>query len=254
VTDVLLECRGLSAGYGGIAVVRDLDLHVGAGEVVALFGPNGAGKTTTLLTLAGELPPIAGEIRWLGTPTSSPLHRRAKAGLGLVTEDRSVFMELTTAQNLRVGGVSPEDAVAIFPELEALLSRQAGLLSGGEQQMLTLARTLARHSRVVLADELSLGLAPLVVARLLEKIRTVATDEGVGVLLVEQHVRQALDVVDRVYVLRRGELVLSGAAAEMRGRLEELEDAYLSDSAGDADGNDDGTAAEGAAGDGVAHA
>jgi branched-chain amino acid transport system ATP-binding protein len=231
MSGALLECRGLAAGYGGVEVVRGIDLLVEAGEVVALIGPNGAGKTTTLLTLAGELPPIAGDVVLRGTPTSSPLFRRAQQGLGFVTEERSVFMRLSSADNLRVAGVSRADAVALFPELEPLMGRTAGLLSGGEQQMLTLARALARKPVLLLADELSLGLAPLLVKRLLETVRRVATDEEMGVLLVEQHVRQALAIADRVYVMQRGQIVISGSVDEVRGRLDEVEATYLSEAA-----------------------
>jgi len=224
----LLECRGLAAGYGAVAVVRDLDLRVEAGEVVALIGPNGAGKTTTLLTLAGELPAIAGDIVFRGVATKAPLFRRARRGMGFVTEERSVFMSLTAEENLRLASVSPGDAIAIFPELEPLMGRTAGLLSGGEQQMLTLARAVARDPKLLLADELSLGLAPLVVRRLLDTVRRVATERSTGVLLVEQHVRQALNIADRVYVMQRGRIVMSGSAEDVGGRLDEVEATYLS--------------------------
>jgi branched-chain amino acid transport system ATP-binding protein len=224
----ILECRGLAAGYGDIAVVRDVDLHVGPGEVVALIGPNGAGKTTTLLTLAGELPPIAGEVLLQGVGTKAPLFRRAQRGMGFVTEERSVFMKLTTAENLRVAGVAPTDAIDVFPELAPLMDRPAGLLSGGEQQMLTLARAIARKPTLLLADELSLGLAPLLVKRLLDTVRQAATEQSTGVLLVEQHVRQALGIADRVYVMQRGHIVISGAVDDVRGRLDEIEATYLS--------------------------
>jgi branched-chain amino acid transport system ATP-binding protein len=224
----LIECRGLSAGYGAMAVVRDLDLHVGPGEVVALLGPNGAGKTTTMLTLGGELPPLAGEV-WLdGRPTNAPLHARCRAGMSVLTEERSVIMGLTTRENLRLAGVTPAAAVELFPELAPLMRRSAGLLSGGEQQMLSLARALGRRPRVLLADELSLGLAPLVVDRLLTSLRQAADERGVGVLLVEQHVRQALRVADRVYVMERGRVALTGTVAEVRDQIDEVEAAYLS--------------------------
>jgi len=225
----LIECRGLAAGYGGMAVVRDLDLHVEPGEVVALIGPNGAGKTTTLLTLAGELPPIAGEVWFRGVLTKASLNRRARQGMGLVTEERSVFMRLSAAENLRVAGVAPADAIEVFPELEPLMSRTAGLLSGGEQQMLTLARAIARKPELLLADELSLGLAPLLVKRLLETVRRTATEQKTGVLLVEQHVRQALAIADRVYVMQRGHIAMAGPVDEVRGRIDEIEATYLSD-------------------------
>jgi branched-chain amino acid transport system ATP-binding protein len=225
----LLECRGLAAGYGAVSVVRDLDLHVEPGEVVALIGPNGAGKTTTLLTIAGELPAISGDVVFRGAPTKAPLFRRARRGLGFVTEERSVFMALSAEENLRLAGVSPADAVAVFPELEPLMRRTAGLLSGGEQQMLTLARAVARDPKLLLVDELSLGLAPLVVKRLLQTVRRVANEKSTGILMVEQHVPQALNLADRVYVMQRGRIVMSGTADEVRGRIDEVEATYLSD-------------------------
>jgi branched-chain amino acid transport system ATP-binding protein len=224
----LLQCRGLVAGYGTVAVVRDLDLDVGPGEVVALIGPNGAGKTTTLLTIAGELPAISGEVVFRGAVTKAPLFRRSRRGMGFVTEERSVFMGLTTEENLRVAGVSRGDATELFPELLPLMKRTAGLLSGGEQQMLTLARAVAREPELLLADELSLGLAPLVVKRLLQTVRRVATERGTGILLVEQHVRQALEIADRVYVMQRGRIVMSGTGEEVHGRIDEIEATYLS--------------------------
>jgi branched-chain amino acid transport system ATP-binding protein len=226
MTDTLIEARGLSAGYGKMAVVRELDLHVDAGEVVALIGPNGAGKTTTLLTLAGELPPREGEVLFLGTPTRAPMHRRCRDGLGYVTEERSVIMNMSVANNLRVAGVAPSAAFEFFPALERIMDRRAGLCSGGEQQMLSLARALGRRPKVLLADELSLGLAPIIVTNLLEAVRA-AADAGIGVLLVEQHVRQALSIADRVYVMQRGRIALSGSRDEVANQLDEVEAAYL---------------------------
>jgi branched-chain amino acid transport system ATP-binding protein len=225
--EVVLEAKDLSCGYGRMSVVRDLDLAVRAGEVAALIGPNGAGKTTTLLTLAGELPPIGGEVRWLGEPSSAPMHQRCRDGLSYVTEERSVIMKLTTKENLRLANVTVEAATSLFPELEPLMKRPAGLLSGGEQQMLTVARALGRNPTVMLLDELSLGLAPIIVRRLLQAVRTASKERGVGVLLVEQHVRQALEVADRVYVMQRGRIALSGSAQEVGGQLSEVEAAYL---------------------------
>lgn len=225
--EVLLEARGLSCGYGGMSVVRDLDLPVVAGEVAALIGPNGAGKTTTLLTLAGALRPINGEVWWRGQPSNSAVHQRCREGLSYVTEERSVIMKLTAKENLRLAGVSVPAATALFPELEPLLKRPAGLLSGGEQQMLTVARALGRNPTTMLLDELSLGLAPIIVQRLLMAVRAASKERGVGVLLVEQHVRQALEVADRVYVMQRGRIALSGSVQEVRGQLSEIEAAYL---------------------------
>ena len=228
MSDTLIECRQLRAGYGELAVVRDLDLRVDSGEVVALLGPNGAGKTTTLLTMAGELTPLGGEVLWKGTVVTSPMHSRCSNGLGYLTEERSVIMSLTARENLRLADVSVDEATALFPQLANLLDRRAGLLSGGEQQMLSLARALCRRPEVLLADELSLGLAPLIVDHLLATVRQAADEHGVGVLLVEQHVRKALTVADRVYVMERGKIVMTGTADEARANLTEIEAAYLS--------------------------
>jgi branched-chain amino acid transport system ATP-binding protein len=226
VNQTLIAAKGLSAGYGKMAVVHDVDLRVDAGEVVALLGPNGAGKTTTLLTLAGELTPLAGEVEFLGTPTKAPMHVRCRNGLGYVTEERSVIMDMSVADNLKLARVAPVDAFEFFPALERIMDRRAGLCSGGEQQMLSLARALGRRPKMLLADELSLGLAPIIVVNLLEAVRNAAS-QGIGVLLVEQHVRQALKIADRVYVMRRGRIALSGTPAEVASQLDELEAAYL---------------------------
>jgi len=222
----VLEARRLTIGYGAIEVVRDLDLVVRAGEVVALLGINGAGKSTTVKALAGELRPMSGEVWFCGAPTSEPLHRRARAGLRLITEERSVFAGLSAVDNLRLGGQERSRCLELFPELTPLLARKAGLLSGGEQQILTLARALAADPVALLADELSLGLAPLVVERLLLAVRA-AADRGAAVLLVEQQVRNALEVADRAYILSGGRVVLDGTSAELKGRLDEIERSYL---------------------------
>lgn len=225
--DPLLEARNLTSGFGGVAAIHDLNLSVRPGEVVGLLGPNGAGKTTTILTLCGELVPISGEVRFGGDSAPGSLTQRARKGLALVTEEKSVFMSLTTAENLRLGRGDPEQALEIFPMLRDHLKRKAGLLSGGQQQILTLARALAAQPKILLADELSLGLAPIVVQQLFEAIRRAADDRGVGVLLVEQHVRSALRISDRIYVLQRGRCVIEGTAAEMKGRIDEIESKYL---------------------------
>ena len=231
MSEVVISTNKLTTGYGAQAVIHDINIEVRAGEVVTLLGPNGAGKTTTLLALSGELPLQSGEVLIDGVVTTAPLHKRAKNGLMFVTEERSVFKGLSTRDNLRVGGVTVEAAVALFPELERRLDVRGGLLSGGEQQMLTLARALSRKPRVLLADELSMGLAPLVVKRLLEAVRAAADTQGTAVLLVEQHVRKALVYADRAYVMRRGRIELSGTADEMRSRITEIEEQYLSSSA-----------------------
>jgi ABC-type branched-subunit amino acid transport system ATPase component len=224
----VLEARGLFAGYHGVPVVRDLNLVLYPGEIVALLGPNGAGKTTALLALSGDLPVIAGEVSFVGKVSRDPLHRRARRGLSFVTEERSVFMRLTVEENLKVGGCRNNEVLELFPDLKRCLKQKAGSLSGGEQQMLTLARAIARRPKVLLADELSLGLAPLIVERLLEALRVAAASERVAVLMVEQHIVKALDVADRAYVMRRGVVEMSGRCTELRSRLVDIAAAYLS--------------------------
>lgn len=225
--DVLVAARDLSLSYGAVPAVQGLDLEVHAGEVVALMGANGAGKSTTLMGLAGLLSASGGHVELLGESTTAPLHKRARRGLRYVSEERSVIRSLTTMDNLRLGPGPVDEALDLFPELRALLDRPAGLLSGGEQQILTLARALAGDIRVLLADELSLGLAPLIVQRLLKAARQAASERGVGVLLVEQHAHLALKHADRAYVLHRGEVVISGAASELTTRLDEIQASYL---------------------------
>lgn len=231
----ILEVNGLSAGYGTQAAVSDVNLHVEPGEIVALLGANGAGKSTTLKAISGTIPVLKGEVRVAGRPETAPLYRRARQGLSYVTEERSVFKALSVADNLRVGGVGGvgvEEALKLFPELEKRLKIRAGLISGGEQQMLTLARALARQPKLLLADELSLGLAPMVVTRLFVALRAAAAESNTGVLLVEQHVRKALHYVDRVYVMRRGRIAMSVTVEEAHARVHEIEQAYLTTSEG----------------------
>jgi branched-chain amino acid transport system ATP-binding protein len=223
----VLETRKLCSGYSGQPVVHDLDLKIEAGEVVALLGPNGAGKTTTMLTLAGELRPLSGEVLFNGQPTNARLHRRARNGMSYVTEERSVFKGLTTRDNFRVAGLDPDTATELFPELKKLMKVRGGLISGGEQQMLTLARALARGPRLLLADELSLGLAPLLVDRLLQAVVRAAKERGTAVLMIEQHAHKALRYADRAIVMRRGRVELALSAEEARHRIGEVEQAYL---------------------------
>jgi branched-chain amino acid transport system ATP-binding protein len=224
--DHLLEARRITAGYGRQPVIHEIDMIVKPGEVVALLGANGSGRTTTLLALSGELPLMAGVVHLYGRPTTASLQRRARNGVGFVTEKRSVFMGLTAMENLRLGTRDPKAAIELFPDLGERLNVRAGLLSGGEQQMLTLARALSRQPRLLLADELSLGLAPLIVKRLLGEVRA-AADAGCGVLLVEQHVRHALAHADRAYVMRRGRIEIEGSAAQILARMDEIEATYL---------------------------
>lgn len=225
----LLQTRLLKAGYMGREVVQAVNLTVERGEVVCLLGPNGAGKTTTLLTIAGELAPVDGIVLFNNVPTFTPMHQRVRTGgIGLVTEERLVFTKMSARDNLRVGGGSVEAALALFPELEPRLSVRGGMLSGGEQQMLALARALSRNPSLLLADELSLGLAPKIVDRLLGAVRSAADTNGTGALIVEQHARKALKYSDRMYLMTRGQILLELTADEALERIDELEQAYLS--------------------------
>ncbi len=224
----LLQTRSLKCGYLNRAVVQGVNLKVHQGEVVCLLGPNGAGKTTTLLTIAGELTPVDGIVMFGNTPTFTPMYQRIRrGGIGLVTEERLVFTKLSARDNLRVGGGSVEAALELFPELEPRLGVRGGMLSGGEQQMLALARALSRQPSILLADELSLGLAPIIVDRLLGAVRKVADTTGTGALIVEQHARKALAVSDRMYLMARGQILLELPAADALGRLDEIEETYL---------------------------
>jgi len=225
--NALVEVQDVTAGYGNVDILRGFNLHVDPGEVVALIGPNGAGKTTALLTVAGVLQPRSGQILMDGAPAGRRLGPRARRGLRLVVDDRSIFRELTVRDNLRLGRAPIGDVVALFPALDRLLDRRAGLLSGGEQQMLALGRALVARPRVLLVDEVSLGLAPIVVSVLLAAIRR-AADEGTGVLLVEQHARLALETADRAYVLQRGQIVITAPASELRQNFEQVAQSYLS--------------------------
>jgi branched-chain amino acid transport system ATP-binding protein len=232
-SEVVLRAESLTAGYVGQPVVRDVNITVSQGEVVCLLGPNGAGKTTTLMTITGIIPLMSGSLEMFGVSGQEPLHRRAKDGLSFVTEERSIIRSLSLADNVRLANVPLDRVTDLFPELKTRISTRAGLLSGGEQQMLTLGRALARQPRLLLADELSLGLAPLIVDRLLAAVRAAADERGTGVLMVEQHARKALKYADRAIVMQRGRSVLELSGAEARSRIAEIEESYLSGSTGE---------------------
>jgi branched-chain amino acid transport system ATP-binding protein len=230
----VISAKEMCTGYAGQPVVHDLNFAVNPGEVLCLLGPNGAGKTTTMLALAGELPLISGEVEFAGVKQNAPLYKRARNGMSYVTEERSVFKAMTLKDNLRIGGVDAEEAIALFPELGKRMTVRGGLLSGGEQQMLTLARALGRKPRLLLADELSLGLAPLVVDRLLAAVRKAADEQGTAVIMVEQHAHKALNYTDHAIVMRRGRVGLDLTGEQARTRIGEVEQAYLTSAGGDA--------------------
>lgn len=235
----VLELDKFSGGHKGMKVVRDLSLHVDAGEVVSLLGPNGAGKTTTLLSVSGLLPVLGGGIRVLGRPVSGLRpHQIARRGVAHVPDDRGLIHSMTVGENLKLvrGGHDTGPVYEYFPALRPLARRRCGLLSGGEQQMLAVGRALVSRPRLLIIDEMSLGLAPVIVKRLLPAIRDIAQQDDVAVLLVEQHVELALSVSDRAYVLVHGELVREGPAAALGAELHTIEANYLGRSAPHADG------------------
>ena len=231
-----LVVRDLFAGYQQVPVVRELNLEVRPGEVVALLGPNGAGKTTTLETIAGLNRPISGTVELSGENIGgTPAHVLAHRGLALVPEGRALFPGLTVREHLRLAGgrnaSREEELLEMLPELQKCLGRKAGLLSGGEQQMLAVGRALVTRPRLLLVDEMSLGLAPVIVERLLPILRRAADELGASVLFVEQHVALALEISDRAYVLAHGRIRIEGPAAELRERRELLAASYLGETA-----------------------
>jgi branched-chain amino acid transport system ATP-binding protein len=224
----LLHVEHLAVAYGRSPALFDVSFEVAAAEMVALLGANGAGKTTTLLAVAGYVKAHGGEVLIEGRQVRGELpHKLARAGLGFVPDDRALIPGLTVADNLALVRDAQSDPFAHFPELERLANRRAGVLSGGEQQMLALARVLASHPRLLLIDELSLGLSPVVVTRLLKALRDAVDELGTSVLLVEQHVEQALAIADRGYVMRRGRIVMEGTSEELRCRRDILDASYL---------------------------
>ena len=231
----MLAVTGLTTRYGAISALRRVSLTVGANEVVGLIGPNGAGKTTMLNTVAGLLRPAEGEVSLEGQPvTGHSPDRMLRAGLALVPEHRRLFAEMTVVENLRIGGVTVgvneraqrlDEMVELFPALKDKRSTAAGYLSGGEAQQLAIARALMSNPRVVLMDEPSLGLAPVLVDfvfDLVERLRA----EGRTMLVVEQNATRLLEVADRAYVLRTGEIAAEGAGSDLLGR-DDLFDTFV---------------------------
>ena len=228
MTGPLLEVSGIVTRRGGVEVLHGIDLEVEAAEVLALIGPNGAGKSTLLGTLAGLYPPAAGQIRLAGdTLTGLPAEEMVRRGVCLVPERRQIFNAMTVQQNLILGGyhrywrdrkgvlADVARPLRLFPLLGGMLHRPGGHLSGGEQQMLAIGRGLMARPRILLLDEPSLGLAPRVVGEIMQALRELRQREGLTVILVEQNVRAAMVIADRVGVMERGRIVLRGRPAEL---------------------------------------
>jgi len=236
----LLEVKGLEVHYGGIRAVKGVDLAVDEGELVCLIGANGAGKTSTLKAICGLLPSHTGSVRYAGDEISRlPVFQLPRRGLVMVPEGRGIFPQLTVAENLAMGAYARRDTEvakdlermhALFPRLAERRSQTAGTLSGGEQQMLAIGRALMSRPKLLLLDEPSMGLAPLMVAKILEVVREIAR-QGVTILLVEQNAKLALEIAGRGYVMESGELAL---AADSRSLLADprVREAYLGEAAG----------------------
>jgi branched-chain amino acid transport system ATP-binding protein len=230
----VLECRGLDVGYGKLTVARGISFSLEPKKVLTILGPNGAGKTTLLMTLAGFLAPRAGTISLNGTPVrgSSP-RRMNQAGLVLVPDFRALFTELTPVQNLKLAaprGADLDPVLELFPALQRREKLRVGDLSGGEQQMLAIARALVQSPKLLLIDEMSMGLAPVAVESLMPVIRRVADEHDASVIMVEQHVQLALEVADEAMVMVHGTVVLSGSAEGLRNDTSVVESAYMSGS------------------------
>jgi branched-chain amino acid transport system ATP-binding protein len=225
-----LVVTGVSVDRGGLPVVREVDLVAESGRISVVLGANGAGKTTLLEGISGIVPVSGGTIEIDGQPVQKARPGdRSRAGLAHVEQGRTVFRQLTTEENLRAGlrdGAGLADAYALFPELVQRRDIRANLLSGGEQQMLVIARALLTRPRVLLVDEMSAGLAPVIVTRLMNAVRRLA-DEGLAILLVEQFAALALSIGDRAYVMRRGRIVHDGDCAALLKTPDELHRLYL---------------------------
>ena len=232
----ILEARALEVSYGGIRAVKGVDLTVKSGELVCLIGANGAGKTTMLKSLCGMLKPSRGEIYYEGTPIAGrPSYELVRRGISLVPEGRGIFGRLTVEENLKIGAYVRDDNAAIradmerlydlFPRLAERRAQQAGTLSGGEQQMLAIGRALMSRPRLLLLDEPSMGLAPMLVQKIFATIKRIAR-EGMTLLLVEQNAKLALEISDRGYVMESGYITLADSAAALLGNPK-VRHAYL---------------------------
>ena len=233
--NAMLKVKGLQVNYGGIQAVKGVDLEVGQGELVTLIGANGAGKTTTLRAIMGLVPCAGGEVRYRGEATrATPTHRLVRGGLVLVPEGRIIFANLSVQENLEMGAYARRDAgvagdfervFTLFPRLKERRTQTAGTLSGGEQQMLAIGRAMMSRPKVLLLDEPSLGLAPIVVHAIFEAIEEIHRG-GTPVLLVEQNANAALRHSKRAYVLETGRVALEGTSAEVAANPK-VKEAYL---------------------------
>ena len=223
----VLELRGLRASYGQREILHGVDLQVAPGEVLALLGRNGAGKSTVLLTIAGFIAATGGEILLLGEPLTGPAYQRARSDIGLVVKGRSLFASLTVRENLKLADVSDHALLEIFPELESRLDVRAGQLSGGEQQMVAVARALLRRPRIVLLDELTFGLSPAMAVRVVDAVVRQARADGVAVLAVEQHLHIAERIATSAAVIGDGVVRLHLQRDELIRRADEIERIYL---------------------------
>jgi branched-chain amino acid transport system ATP-binding protein len=225
----VLAVDGLYAGYGRKQVVYDVSLHVAGGEVVTLLGHNGSGKTTTIKTILGLFPAQGGRVTYQGRDvTKAGFRSNVRAGMALIPSERFVFPDLTVIDNLLLGGANERDTAMrkerldrvhdLFPILAERAGQQAGTLSGGQQRMLSLGLLLMAGPKLLMLDEPSLGLAPAVVQQIFDRVRTLATEEGLAVLLLEQNVGQAIRITDRAYVMRSGRVILEETAEQMRAR------------------------------------
>jgi len=234
MSETMLRLEGVTGGYGPVTVLRGIDLTVDEGEVVVVLGANGAGKTTTLRAITGEIR-TDGEIAFDGSPLPRSPEKVARAGIALVPQGRGTFSELTTEENMRLGAVLRKDKdirrdidhwFEVFPRLGERRGQAAGSMSGGEQQMLAIARALMLRPRLLLLDEPSLGLAPLITRDLFERLGHLNREDGLTVLVVEQNAHLALGIGHRGYVLETGRIVASGPSDELRDD-EAIRQAYL---------------------------
>lgn len=231
----MLEVSGLTTKYGAISALRDATLTVGSGEVIGLIGPNGAGKTTLLNSIAGLLSPAAGSVSFNGVDvTGSSPEKLLRSGLALVPEHRRIFTDMTVEENLKIGGITRsavdrtsdlDEMAELFPVLRDKWTTAAGFLSGGEAQQLAIARALMSRPKLLMMDEPSLGLAPILVDVVFSLIATLK-EQGCTLLIVEQNATRMLEASDRAYVLRSGEVVATGTGAELRGR-DDLFDTFV---------------------------